>query len=457
MKRICSSIVLGAALVLLSISQSFAEPIHTEIQSRLFRLGYQIDVDGLWGPASSQTLGRFYQERDTQFDGTVGDGVLADLDAAILDQSALRSGRLLPVNANQDANCDSILEGSMYLPLLSVEELEEYQSIPSQYSEPGRHDQFWNSVIRRLFTWSAIHLRDPSNARVTEQLVGQINSLFEAGVATSIADSGISTDGDNETQTLQQAMYLSTLAYAILALQETDASSELQIAELVTNLEALVYSPQLMQSPHFRGSYCQPGASGTCQNHTTSKALLRTLMGFLTGREEEVRAAVDVYRFSIDQLASDGALEVEAVRGAYSWSYYAAGLGHLVGIADLVSRRWFDLWSYENQNGTTIHDAVNFYVNSLEDPTNDQLMWRYARQNRGIDDHRAFSDEPFDLFRHREVVGTKNYHEWLPPYLSAFPNSDAVVRFASSVRNRLPPNLPQSNGLNGWCVYPTNL
>ncbi len=55
MKHISSSIVLGAALVLLSINQSFAEPIHTEIQSRLFRLGYQIDVDGLWGDAARQS------------------------------------------------------------------------------------------------------------------------------------------------------------------------------------------------------------------------------------------------------------------------------------------------------------------------------------------------------------------------------------------------------------------
>ena len=71
-----------------------------------------------------------------------------------------------------------------------------------------------------------------------------------------------------------------------------------------------------------------------------------------------------------------------SVKGAYSWTYYPHALGSLMAIGDIDKQLGGNLFAYKNKNGQTIHDAVRFHIESLQNPTNPNLMWKYAVKNK---------------------------------------------------------------------------
>ena len=96
----------------------------------------------------------------------------------------------------------------------------------------------------------------------------------------------------------------------------------------------------------------------SCQNHTYSHQLTRTLYGATFGSSKDYAMGEKMYKFAIDDLKPDGALWREAVRGRWSWSYYAHTLGLLLSIAEIYKHNGVDLYSYKSdKNGLTIHDG----------------------------------------------------------------------------------------------------
>jgi hypothetical protein len=449
---------LSSLLILTGQSLSASAPAY-DAQSMLFQLGYIISVDGAWGPQSQSVISQFYADRGAQYDGALDEGELADLADAISENDPNKP--LLPIGQNQSGGCRTDLLRYLSLDVLTVDELQKYQAIPSVSEERAL---FFDTVQLRLYQWTAGVLSQPNNPRFVEKLVAQIENLEEAQVASRIGRSDILTDGSNETALLWQTDYLLTLAYAALALSESASLNEADLQPIVSYVEGLIYSPQYQNNLLFVAAGCTPenqgdmvSRMGRCQNHTYGKLHLRAIMGVLLDREAELRAAVNLYRYAIDDLGSDGALWREASRGAYSWNYYSHGLGHLVGIADLVSREWFDLWSYESSAGLTIHDTVDFYAASLSDPTNEDLMYRYAIRNLGIDQGRRYDDDPLNLDRFERTIRGTYYSEWLPVYRDTFPESISATSIGGLLRDTSPPETTYHYGLNTWCVYEDHL
>lgn len=442
--------------IILSTQSLNASTPEFDAQSMLFRLGYLIEVDGVWGQQSQRVISQFYADRGAQYDGALDELELADLAEAISQEDPQQT--LLPIGQNQNNDCRTDLLGYLSLEVLSVDELLKYRAIPSASDE---REAFFDTVQLRLYQWTAGVLSQPTNPIFVENLVAQIKNLEEAQVASQIGRSDVVTDSSrNTTAHLWQTDYLLTLAYAVLALKETSAVSDSELQALISYLEGLVYVSPFQDTRYFTGSECtqsnlgdMASSMGTCQNHTYGKLHLRAVMGVLLDRETELRAAVYLYRYAINDLGPDGALWREASRGAYSWTYYAHGLGHLVGIADLVSRHWFDLWSYESPSGLTIHDTVDFYAMSLLDPTNEDLMHRYAIRNLGIDQGRRYDNDPLNLDRFERIINNTIYSEWLPVYSEAFPESISVASIGEILRDTRPPEVTYHYGLNTWCTY----
>lgn len=450
---------LSSMLILSGQSLSASAPAY-DAQSMLFQLGYIISVDGAWGPQSQSVISQFYADRGAQYDGALDEGELADLAEAISENDPNKP--LLPIGQNQSDGCRTDLLRYLSLDVLTVDELLKYQAIPSASEERAL---FFDTVQLRLYQWTAGVLSQPINPLFVKKLVAQIENLEEAQVASRIGRSDVATDSSrNTTAHLWQTDYLLTLAYAVLALKEASAMSDTEIQAFIDYLEGLVYVSPYQDTRYFTASECIPSnqgdmasSIGRCQNHTYGKLHLRAIMGVLLDREDELRAAVDLYRYAIDDLGSDGALWREASRGAYSWTYYAHGLGHLVGIADLVSRDWFDLWSYESPTGLSIHDTVDFFAASLLDPTNENLMYRYAIRNLGIDQGRRYDDDPLNLDRFERTIRGTYYSEWLPVYGDAFLESVSAASIGEILRDTSPSETTYHYGLNTWCVYPEHL
>jgi hypothetical protein len=431
-----------------------ANALAREAQELLFRLGYEISVDGAWGPQSQRVITQFYQDRNENFDGSLDrievDDLLSEIEQRVVQP-------LLPLGNVPSPICNSNLLFEATRPVLSTAELGRYEAIPSRSID---RNHFVDLVGGRLYQWTAGLLAMPDNTELAAKLSEQISNLASARVATVIGQSDVASDGSNETAHLWQTDYLLTLGYAVLALKETGLIEDSTLEAHVSYLAGLVYSSPFQDTRFFNASRCTTAGLGDmssrlgdCQNHTYGKLHLRAIMGFLTDNDNEVRAAIDLYRYAINDLSDDGALWREASRGAHSWAYYGHGLGHLVGVADLVSRRWFDLWAYHNSDGLSLHDAVAFYSESLADPTNEQLMYKYAQRNLGIDRDRRYGDDPLNLDRYQEVLNKRYYSEWLPVYLDVFPSSPSGLTILGLLRNVMPPEITFHYGLNTWCVY----
>ena len=77
--------LLAKVLFIVLPTSLLAEGTARDAQGMLSRLGYQISVDGSWGPKSQGVLGQFYTDRGLTYDGTLSENEFTDLSAAIAD------------------------------------------------------------------------------------------------------------------------------------------------------------------------------------------------------------------------------------------------------------------------------------------------------------------------------------------------------------------------------------
>lgn len=82
----------------LTSSLAYAEGTARDAQGMLSRLGYQISVDGSWGPQSQRVIGQFYTDRGLTYDGTLSENEFDDLTAATADLPAYVHPRAKMVN-----------------------------------------------------------------------------------------------------------------------------------------------------------------------------------------------------------------------------------------------------------------------------------------------------------------------------------------------------------------------
>ena len=81
-----------------------AETITRDAQNMLFRLGYQISVDGIWGPESERVIGNFYAERGQAYDGILSENEVTDLSSALANFPKVAYSEILAENQNPFPN-----------------------------------------------------------------------------------------------------------------------------------------------------------------------------------------------------------------------------------------------------------------------------------------------------------------------------------------------------------------
>ena len=63
-------------------------------------------------------------------------------------------------------------------------------------------------------------------------------------------------------------------------------------------------------------------------------------------------------------------------------------LGLLLSIAEIYKHNGVDLYSYKSdKNGLTIHDAVSFLLESIQD---NEKIWSYAKELKGVQHYIQF-------------------------------------------------------------------
>ncbi|MEC9483306.1 MAG: alginate lyase family protein [Halomonas sp.] len=108
--------------------------------------------------------------------------------------------------------------------------------------------------------------------------------------------------------------------------------------------------------------------SSCCNNHFYRRALYATAVGILTQDDELFRFGVSAVYSALSDLLGEGALRLEMKRGRRASHYQNYALLYLIPNMQLIARQGYDVFDLE-VNGHTIHDAVDFALDTFEDPS----------------------------------------------------------------------------------------
>jgi poly(beta-D-mannuronate) lyase len=109
------------------------------------------------------------------------------------------------------------------------------------------------------------------------------------------------------------------------------------------------------------------GPSSCCNNHLYRRALYATIIGVLVGDDSLFRVGVGALLSALHELTEKGALPREIDRGDRAAHYQNYGLLYLVPIAQIIERQGYPAFDL-SVDGRTLHDAVAFTMDVLEDP-----------------------------------------------------------------------------------------
>lgn len=158
-----------------------------------------------------------------------------------------------------------------------------------------------------------------------------------------------------------------------------------------------------------------------CQNGTYKTQLIRTLYGATFNDSKHFDQGKKLFEYAINDLADDGSLWREASRGKWSWMYYTHGLNLLMSIAEIYYLNGIDLYQYQSPKGKTIHDAVKFLADAMDDK---EIMFKYAKKNAGVNHYENWRDyKDLEHYYILKFDGKDGYNGWLYMYAHRFPSS----------------------------------
>ncbi|WP_231489510.1 alginate lyase family protein [Billgrantia saliphila] len=107
--------------------------------------------------------------------------------------------------------------------------------------------------------------------------------------------------------------------------------------------------------------------SSCCNNHFYRRALYATMVGVLTEDDKMFRFGVSAIHSALHDMTEEGAFPLEMQRGRRATHYQNYALLYLIPIIEIASRQGYDIYDLE-VGGSTIHDAVDFTMEILENP-----------------------------------------------------------------------------------------
>jgi poly(beta-D-mannuronate) lyase len=159
------------------------------------------------------------------------------------------------------------------------------------------------------------------------------------------------------------------------------------------------------------------GPDSCCNNHLYRRALYATIIGVVAGDDGLFQVGVGALLSALHEMTPRGALPREVARGARAAHYQNYALLYLVPIAQIIERQGYAAFGLK-VDGRSLHDAVDFTMHVLEDPT--QLGDLAPREQ--------------NLW----FVGDDQYFAWMEIYLARFdaPRMERWIAQSRPVYNR---------------------
>jgi len=167
------------------------------------------------------------------------------------------------------------------------------------------------------------------------------------------------------------------------------------------------------------GVYNSGGAAGTrkaAHNHAVASSAAWMAYGAMWGDSTAFEHGIEQWFITLGSMRKDGSFPIETRRGARALHYTGLTLSALMSIAEMAKTQGLNLYAYSPSEEKTIHKAVQFILDALED---NELVIKYARENR--------TPGPDKNYRY-QYLGERSTFGWIYPYVSRFPNHPNSTR-----------------------------
>ena len=132
------------------------------------------------------------------------------------------------------------------------------------------------------------------------------------------------------------------------------------------------------------------GPSSCCNNHLYRRALYATIIGVVAGHDGLFQVGVGALLSALHEMTGRGALPREVERGKRAAHYQNYALLYLVPIAQIIERQGYTAFGLK-VDGHSLHDAVGFAIDVLEDPTQLGDLATHAQSLWFMDDDQYFA------------------------------------------------------------------
>lgn len=211
------------------------------------------------------------------------------------------------------------------------------------------------------------------------------------------------------------------------------------------------------------GSYGGGNAGTTARraahNHAVQSSNAQMSLGSFIGESERFNVGINQWFITLASMRGDGSLPIETRRGARALFYQGRTITALSSLAEKAKVQGVDLWKTAPEETQTIHLAVKFLIDAIENPN---LVLRYASTNHAPGPSKNYK---------RQDIGTGSTFGWVALYMAGFPDHPNTRRMQNRVgypqtvtHNYLTLSLDQQirkngtgsgdwNFVNGRCFY----
>lgn len=167
--------------------------------------------------------------------------------------------------------------------------------------------------------------------------------------------------------------------------------------------------------------------------------------GVWVNDENYFETGIEQWSITMGSMRKDGSLPIETRRGARALFYHGRTVTGLMQLAERAAVQGIDLYGSEPGPNKTIHNAVSFFIDAMEQP---DLVLKYARINK--------APGPSKNYKIQDLGSIESTMGWIAPYMARFPNHPNSQRLLarrpydhSEVSNYLTDQMDEAVRLNG--------
>ena len=219
------------------------------------------------------------------------------------------------------------------------------------------------------------------------------------------------------------------------------------------------YEHSLRDAGRYKGGKDGTRARRAANNHAVQSSIVAMSYGAWVSDPRYFETGIEQWFITMGSMRKDGSLPVETRRGARALYYDGRTITALMQLAERAAVQGIDLYATAPKPGQTIHRAVEFFINAMEDP---ELVFKYAKTNR--------HPGPSKNYKVQDLGSIGSTLGWVGLYMARFPDHPNTLRLLprmdykhSEVDNYLTRRLDhvvRSNGMSGeWtgvdvaCLY----